>query len=57
MFNNLTEKEQCGYPSNVPPSSVIGGKVADPGRYSYTALLGYEDKENNNEVHIYKTKW
>jgi len=41
------EKGQCGYPSHVPPSNIIGGKKTTPGRYSYTALLGYED---NNEV-------
>ena len=49
LFNILSEKEQCGYPSNVPPSNIIGGKKTAPGRYSYTALLGY--KKDKNEVY------
>ena len=47
LSNIFSEKGQCGYPSKVPPSNIIGGKKTTPGRYSYTALLGYED---NNEV-------
>jgi len=39
------EKEQCGFPSNVPPSNIIGGRKTFPGKYPYTGLVGFKDND------------
>ena len=47
LISYFSEKEQCGFPSNVPPSNIIGGRKTFPGKYPYTGLVGFKD---NDEV-------